>query len=153
MIAHDPLHRSGQAALPHPALALGHDVEPLTRPGMVDADVRKPASGIATEAVHRQRVGLAAAPKRPEPGPQHPAAECAQLATVAGHSVVTEVSVDDSAQVFALLGDGVVHAPPQLGSHLAQLRLPAFANRLPHQHVPTAPTASTDVSEPEEVEG
>ena len=27
MVAHDPLHRSGRAALPHPALALGDDAE------------------------------------------------------------------------------------------------------------------------------
>jgi len=27
MIAHNPLHRSGQAELPHPALALGNDAQ------------------------------------------------------------------------------------------------------------------------------
>src|SRR5580658_3541302 len=34
MIAHNPLHGSGQAALPHPALALGEDVHAAQGVGM-----------------------------------------------------------------------------------------------------------------------
>jgi hypothetical protein len=48
MIAHDPLHRSGRAALPHPALALGRDGEAHARIGMTDTGRRKPAGGVAT---------------------------------------------------------------------------------------------------------
>ena len=42
-IADHPLHRSGRAALPHPALALGRDGEAHARIGMTDTWGRKPA--------------------------------------------------------------------------------------------------------------
>ena len=41
MIAYDPLHRSGRAALPHPAPALGDDAEANKRIGMTDASGRQ----------------------------------------------------------------------------------------------------------------
>ena len=43
MIAHDPLYRSGQAAFPHPALALGVDDQPLRGIGMKNASWGQPA--------------------------------------------------------------------------------------------------------------
>jgi hypothetical protein len=43
MIAHDPLQGSGQAALPHPALALGQDARAVERIGMTDGRQRQPA--------------------------------------------------------------------------------------------------------------
>ncbi len=36
MIAHNPLHGSGRAALPHPALALGNDAHATQGIGMTD---------------------------------------------------------------------------------------------------------------------
>src|SRR5271165_6328613 len=42
MIAQDPLYRSGQAAFPHPALALGVDDQPLRGVGMNNANGRQP---------------------------------------------------------------------------------------------------------------
>src|SRR6266851_10312250 len=36
MIAHNPLHGSGRAALPHPALALGDDAHAMQGIGMTD---------------------------------------------------------------------------------------------------------------------
>jgi hypothetical protein len=42
-IADHPLHGSGRAALPHPALALGNERKALGRPGMADARGRQPA--------------------------------------------------------------------------------------------------------------
>jgi hypothetical protein len=44
MIAHDPLYGSGQAAFPHPALALGVDDQPLRGIGMNNADGWQPVS-------------------------------------------------------------------------------------------------------------
>ncbi len=46
MIAHDPLQRSGRAALPHPALALGDDAEANERVGVTDASGRQPPGDI-----------------------------------------------------------------------------------------------------------
>jgi hypothetical protein len=44
MIAHNPLHGSGRAALPHPALALGNDAHAAQGIGMTDTRLRQPAS-------------------------------------------------------------------------------------------------------------
>ena len=43
MIAHNPLHGSGQAAFPHPALTLGDNAHAAERIRMVDANGRQPA--------------------------------------------------------------------------------------------------------------
>src|SRR5574341_891228 len=137
MIAHDPLHRSGQAELPHPALASGRDVEAIAGPGVVDTDARNPSSDVSTDSIPRDPMRLAAPHERLPPEPDHLLPERTKTRTVAGHSVVTKVSADDAAQVRGLLGHGVVHAKPQLGLHLAQLCLPAFADRLPLQDMPT----------------
>src|SRR5206468_3260232 len=42
MVTHNPLHRSGRAALPHPAPTLGDDAEANEWVGMPDADGRLP---------------------------------------------------------------------------------------------------------------
>src|SRR5512138_286159 len=115
MIAHAPLHRSGQAELPHPALASGRDAVALVGPGMVDADGRDPAVDVPIDSFPRDVVGLAASPERVAPEPDHAVSKRPELRTVAGHSVVAKVPVDDAAQVGALLWDRVVHADPQLG--------------------------------------
>ena len=41
MIAHNPLHGFGQAALPHPALALGVDAHAAQGIGMTDGRQRQ----------------------------------------------------------------------------------------------------------------
>ena len=43
MIAHNPLHGSGQAAFPHPALTLGDNAHAAERIRMIDANGRQPA--------------------------------------------------------------------------------------------------------------
>ena len=42
-VTYNPLHGSGQAALPHPALALGDDGEAHEWIGVTDAGMREPA--------------------------------------------------------------------------------------------------------------
>jgi len=44
MIAHNPLHGFGQAALPHPALALGVDAHAAQGIGMTDGRQRQHCS-------------------------------------------------------------------------------------------------------------
>src|SRR5882762_6415269 len=51
MIAHNPLHGSGQAALPHPALALGSNAHAAQGIGMTDGRQRQPASDEAPHAI------------------------------------------------------------------------------------------------------
>jgi hypothetical protein len=50
-IAHDPLHRSGRAGFPHPALALGDDAHAAQRIGMTDRRQRQPASAETPHAI------------------------------------------------------------------------------------------------------
>lgn len=61
MISHDPLHRSGRAALPHPAPALGGDGEAGERVGVTDTCGWKPPVDEATHPVPGGGSGLAAA--------------------------------------------------------------------------------------------
>src|ERR1700741_5683702 len=51
MIAHNPLHGSGQADFPHPALALGDDANEAQGIGMTDGRQRQPASDEAPHAI------------------------------------------------------------------------------------------------------
>src|SRR3984893_5249719 len=50
-IAHDPLHGSGRAGFPHPALALGNNAQASQRIGMTDRRQRQPASDETPHAV------------------------------------------------------------------------------------------------------
>ncbi len=47
MVAPDPLHRSGRAALPHPAPALGHYAKTLQRVWVADSSQREPSIDVS----------------------------------------------------------------------------------------------------------
>ena len=55
MIAHNPLHRSGQAELPHPAPTLGDNAQAHERIRMTDASRQKPPGDIMAHPVPRQQ--------------------------------------------------------------------------------------------------
>src|SRR5579872_461466 len=101
MVAHNPLHGSGQAALPHPALALGEDGQPLEWIGVADAGEWKPSLRVLHEAIPRHAAFLTAAPEHPSPGSSHCFAESAERRAVKGHAVVAVVPEHDRAQVGA----------------------------------------------------
>jgi hypothetical protein len=63
MIAHNPLHRSGRAALPHPAPALGDDAEANERIGTTDASGRQPPDDVPLHPAPWEAVSLAATQK------------------------------------------------------------------------------------------
>ena len=87
------------------------------------------------------------------PEPPYLVPKRTQRRTVHGHPEVADVSTDDRAQTLAHLGDGIVHAPPELGLHLTQLRLQPLADRLPQHREPSVtPLLPADVRESEEVE-
>src|SRR5439155_21980119 len=67
MFAHNPLHGSGQAGFPHPALALGEDAHAAQGVGMTDGRRRQPASEEAPHAVPEEAAGLAAPRQRAIP--------------------------------------------------------------------------------------
>jgi hypothetical protein len=69
MIAHNPLHGSGQAGFPHPALALGEDAYAAQGIGMTDGRQRQPASDEAPHAIPKDAAFVAAPRKRAMPEP------------------------------------------------------------------------------------
>jgi len=66
MVAHDPLHGSGRAELPHPALALGDDAQAAQGIFMIDANRREPAVYQPPHSVPGDTTGLANPPKSGE---------------------------------------------------------------------------------------
>src|ERR1700756_3629445 len=123
MIAHNPLHGSGRADFPHPALALGDDAEAAQGIGMTDLGQGQPSGDEALHTLPEDTTVLATPRKRTMPEPSYSEPEQRQRWRVHGYSVIPEVSTHHRLQPLALFGDGFVHAPPKLGLHLVQLRL------------------------------
>src|SRR5437870_9688428 len=71
MIAHNPLHGSGQAGFPHPALALGDNAHAAQGIGMTDGRQRQPASDEAPHAIPEDASVLATPRQRAMPEPSH----------------------------------------------------------------------------------
>src|SRR5690242_5561164 len=99
MIAHDPLHRSGQAELPHPAPTLGDDAQAHERIRMTYTSRWKPSRKIAPHAAPRQMVTLAATSQYRPPQVTRRFAKSAQRRAVHRDSVIAEVPQQDRAQV------------------------------------------------------
>ena len=153
MIAHNPLHGSGQAGFPHPALALGDNAHAAQGIGMTDGRQRQPASDEAPHAIPEDASVLATPRQRAMPEPSHLESKESQRRVVHGHSVIPEVSTHHRLQPFALFGNGFVHPSSKLGFHLVQLRLQPFADRLPQHRVHSvAPLLHADMREAEKVE-
>src|ERR1039458_8766918 len=127
MIAHNPLHGSGRAALPHPALALGNNAHAAQGIGMTDGRQRQPASDEAPHAIPTDATVLAAPRQRAMPEPPHLESKKSQRRVVHGHSVIPDMPTHHRLQPLALFGDGVVHSSLKLGFHLVQLRLQPLA--------------------------
>src|SRR5580658_1412950 len=153
MIAHNPLHGSGRAGFPHPALALGDDAHAPQRIGMTYRRPRQPASDQAPHALPENAAVLTAPRQRAMPEPSHLEPKGPQRVLVQGHSVVPNVSTHHRLQPLAQFGDGFVHPSLKLGSHLVQLRLQPFAYRLPQHRIHSiAPLLHADVGKAEKVE-
>src|ERR1700747_2556384 len=68
MIAHNPLHGSGQAGFPHPALDDAHAAQGI---GMTDGRHRQPASDEAPHTIPEYATVLATPRQRTMPGPSY----------------------------------------------------------------------------------
>src|SRR6266853_4364688 len=153
MIAHNPLHGSGQAGFPHPALALGEDAHATQGIGMTEGRHRKPASDEAPHAIPKDAAFLAAPRQRAMPKPPYLESKDPQRVMVHGHSVISDVSTHHRLQPLAYFGDGFMHPSLKFGFHLVQLRLQPLAYRLPQHRVHSvAPLLHADVREAEKVE-
>src|SRR2546425_4456773 len=152
MIAHNPLHGSGRAALPHPALALRDDAEAHEGIGMTDTGGWKPPVEVPPHPLPRQMMRLAAALEGPPPEPADGRPEGTEAAAVHRNPVVPHVAPDDRPQIGTHRRDGLVQTPPKLGSHRLQLRLPPRAHRLPQHRELPSPRLPAAVREAEKIE-
>jgi hypothetical protein len=153
MITHNPLHGSGRADFPHPALALGNNAHAAQGIGMTDGRQWQPASDKASHTIPKDPAILAAPRQRAMPEPSHLESKKSQRRSVHGHSVISEVSTHHRLQPFTLFGNGFVHPSLKLGFYLVQLRLQPFADRLPqHRTHSVAPLLRADMREAEKVE-
>ncbi len=123
MIAHKPLHGSGQAALPHPALALGDDAHAAQGIGMTDRRPWQPTVDEAPHTIPEDTAVLTAPRQRAMPEPSHLEPKDPQRVLVQGHSAAPDVSTHHRFKPLALFGDGFVHPSLKLGFHLVQLLL------------------------------
>src|SRR5882762_7507290 len=130
MFAHNPLHGSGRAGFPHPALALGDDAHAAQGIGMTDGRHRKPASDEAPHAIPKDAAFLAAPRKRAMPEPPHLKPKDPQRVVVLGHSVIPDVSTHHRLQPLAYFGDGFMHPSLKFGFHLVQFSLQTSRKRL-----------------------
>jgi len=133
MISHNPLHGSGQAGFPHPALALGNNAHAAQGIGMTDSRQGQPAGDETPHTSPQDSAVLTAPRQRAMPEPAYPESKERQRRLVHGHSVILEVSTHHRLQPVTLFGDGFMHPSLKFGFHLVQLRLQPFADRLP-QH-------------------
>ena len=92
MIAHNPLHGSGRAGFPHPALTSGDDAHAAQRKRMTDMRRRKPSVDQAPHPAPGNPAVLAAARKRLMPEQAYLKTEHVQRGAVHGHPVIADVS-------------------------------------------------------------
>src|SRR3981081_127868 len=88
IIAHNPLHGSGRAALPHPALALGDDAHATKGIGMTDRRQWQPTVNEAPHTIPKKASVLAAPRQRAIPEPPDLEPKDPQRVVVPGHSVI-----------------------------------------------------------------
>src|SRR5580700_5958735 len=152
MIAHDPLHRSGRAELPHPAPTLGEDAQAHERIRMTNTSRWKPSRNIAPHAAPGQVVTLAATSQYRPPQVTRRLAKSAQRRAVQGHPVIAEMPQQDRAQVRSLFPNGRVQASPQFFFQSPQLSLPPLAHRLSQYREMSLPGFPAAVRKTQEVE-
>ena len=153
MVTHNPLHGSGRADFPHPALASGDDAKPPQRIGVADLGGWQVAVDESPHPVPKNPAILAAMRQCTVPESAHLKPEYQERMSVRGHTIIPIVPTDDRAQPFAYLRNGIVHPLLELGLHLAQLRLQPLADRLPYHGKPSiTPLLPADVREAEKVE-
>src|SRR5881396_3672415 len=151
-IARNPLHGSGRAALPHPALASGDDAKSPQGIGMTYARRGQPPLDEPAHPLPGDVPCVTAPRERAVPEPAHLEPKHGDRRAVHGHPVVTSVPTHNLTQPCAHHRDRLVQPSLQLGFHLTELRLHPLPDRLPHHREPSTPLLPADVREAEEVE-
>src|SRR5260370_28529492 len=131
-IAPYPPHGSGQADFPHPALASSGDAHSTRRIGMINSGRREPA---VDESFHARPANMTfLSPSGENVMPE--IADCetkpSQGRRIARHSIVADMTTHDGFQPLPHFRNGIMHAPPKFGFHLAQLGHQSFSDGLPY---------------------
>ena len=103
-IAHDPLHGSGRADFPHPALTLGDNAHAPERIRMIDANRWQPADDESMHSGPRDTTGLAPTQKSAVPEPPYLDSKQMQRVVVHGHTVIAIVPIRPIAAIGQLPG-------------------------------------------------
>src|SRR5438094_6501040 len=153
MVAHNPLHGSGRAALLHPALALGNNAKALPGIRVTNVSLRNPASYSSLHLSPGYTAFLATTLKHSPPEPSHGHAKVTDGDRIHRHRVVTHVPNNHRAHIAPHFGNRRVHASSEFGFDLLELSLPALAHRLPQHHEPSLTCLCTAVRETKKVKG
>src|SRR2546426_6799053 len=151
MVAHNPLHGSGRAALLHPALALGNNAKALPRIRVTNVSLRDPASHSALHLSPGDTGFLATALKHPPPEPSHGHAKVTDRHRIHRHRVIAHISENHRAHILPHCGNRRVHASPEFGFDFLEFALPSLAHRLPQHHESSLTGLRAAVSETQKV--
>src|SRR5438128_12338499 len=99
MVAHNPLHGSGRAALLHPALALGNNAKALPGIKVTNVSLRNPASYSSLHLSPGYTAFLATTLKHSPPEPSHGHAKVTDGDRIHRHRVVTHVPNNHRAHI------------------------------------------------------
>ena len=119
---------------------------------MTNTSRRKPFRNVAPHAAPWQVVTLAATTQYRPPQIAYCLTKGAQRRSVHGHAVITEVALQDRAQIRSLFPQGRVHASPQFFFQSPQLSLPPLAHRLSQYREVPLPGFAAAVRKTQEVE-
>src|SRR5437867_6709183 len=111
-IARNPLHGSGRAALPHPALASGDDAKSPQGIGMTYARRGQPPLDEPAHPLPGDVPCVTAPRERAVPEPAHLEPKHGDRRAVHGHPVVTSVPTHNLTQPCAHHGDRLVQPSP-----------------------------------------
>src|ERR1700736_3969094 len=93
-----PLHRSGRAALPHPAPTLGNDAQAHEWVGVADTNGRQPHVDQWLHPAPRQVIALTATTQHRPPHASERAAEGTERWSVHWNAVITHVAENNRTQ-------------------------------------------------------
>src|SRR5690348_6887612 len=149
MIAHNPLHRSGQAELPHPAPTLGNHAHACEGIRVTDGNRRKPSSDQPIHAIPSQPFPATTTPQRVMPVVTNLKPEAVQRSAVGGHTMVAEETANHRAQPFTLFRNRHMHPLTKFDFHVLKFPTQSLTNRLAdHRKHSVTALLGTDMRKP-----
>jgi hypothetical protein len=120
---------------------------------MADTGRRKPTADEPLHSLPLDATVLASSAQGMMPEVAHGETKVSHGMPVTRYSEITEMPAHNGLQPIANFRNRVMHSPPQLDLNVQQLRLHAFANRLPKHQKPSLLRLPADMLEAEEIKG